>query len=276
MRFSRTADLTIRSEPVGVIDPLLRTVAFRDNRGNTVASMSFYATHPQVSNGRHLYSADAPGEATRLMATKIEGLHAFFTGAGGNVTAGKYSDPDDLEGNLLHFGALLAGAISRNLACMEWEENPPLSWQRRTFEFPVNQAKRTSARKTLADRSRPLGERTIAAAVMSTMQFPANRTYPLSLLRIGQASLLFLPGEPFVEYQLMAQAVIPDRFLAVCGNCNDNFLYLPLAHHFPQGGYEVESFCWTTAEFEPRFRDAVKALLAEPDPAGRGSNSAKR
>jgi len=91
-----------------------------------IASLSFYATHPQVANGRKLYSADAPGEAMRLVAEHAPGAqHAFFTGPGGNVTAGKYSSRDDLEGNLRRFGKLLADGISLNLAACPWRTASP-------------------------------------------------------------------------------------------------------------------------------------------------------
>lgn len=262
MRFSRCSDPALVAAPVGLIDPMLRTVAFRGQDGQTLASMSFYATHPQVSNGRHLYSADAPGEAVRLLGSRHPGRHAFFTGAGGNVTAGKHSSPTDLEGNLLGFGALLADGMTRNFAAMQWEPAGELGWREASFPFPANPAKREAARATLANPAETVAAKLIAAPVLAAMDDPANATYRVKLLSLGSASLLFLPGEPFVEHQLYAQSVIPDRFLAVAANCGDDFLYLPAAASFPQGGYEVESFCWCTPELEGRMRAAMQSLLA--------------
>ena len=88
-----------------------------------------------------------------------------------------------------------------------------------------------------------------------------NSEYPMHLLRIGPARVLFVPGEPFVEFQLYVQSLIPDAFIAVAANCSDNFLYIPTAEAFAQGGYEVESFRWCTREFEIRFQDTVRALV---------------
>jgi hypothetical protein len=262
MRFSRCQDPDLVAAPVGVIDPALRTLAFRGPDGALRASMSFYATHPQVSNGRRIFSADAPGEAVRRVSADCAGRHAFFTGAGGNVTAGKYSSPTDLEGNLLRFGRVLGDGIARNLASMEWEAAPALAWREAAFPFPASPAKLRAVRATLADPKEPESRKRMAAPVLAAMEYPANASYRLSRLSLGSASLLFLPGEPFVEYQIHAQSLVPDRFLAVAANCGDDFYYLPTAAGFGQGGYEVESFCWCTPEIEARMHGALSNVLA--------------
>jgi hypothetical protein len=262
MRFSRCEDESLKAEPVGTIDPMLRSVAFRDDRNAILASLSFYATHPQVSNGRELYSADAEGEALRrLKASSPESTPMYFSGAFGNVTAGKYSSHTDLEGNLLHFGRLLADGIGHNLAAMSWAPPQAIDWKTDGFEFPRRDLDRAAELATIADSQASEQQRTVAAAILSCSDYEANATYPLRLLRLGDVQVLFLGGEPFVEYQLFAQSLVADRFLAVVANCSDSFLYLPTAEAFPQEGYEVTSFCWCTPAFEERFRAAVGRLL---------------
>ena len=263
MRFSKCADTDLKNEPVGVIDPMLRTVAFRDSSGKIAGSMSFYATHPQVSNGRFIYSADAPGEALNILkGCSGDGLHGFFTGTGGNVTAGKYSSATDLEGNLLRFGKILADGISLNLAAMKWEDAGKLCWNSAEFPFPAQQIDKDKLLGLINDENVNLTNRIQKAVLLTCLEYKKNSSYHFSMLRIGGARILFLPGELFVEYQLYAQSLIPDEFLAVAGNCSDNFLYLPLAKHFEEGGYEVGSFCWCTSDFERRFKKALSGLLS--------------
>ena len=262
MRFSRCDDTSLKNKPVGVVDPMLMTVAFKDSSGKIAGSMSFYATHPQVSNGRNLYSADAPGEALNILEGRLrDGLHGFFTGAGGNVTAGKYSSVTDLEGNLLRFGKILADGISLNLGAMKWEDAGELYWHSTEFPFPAQQMDKGKLLSQINDESISHKERLQKAVLLTCLEYRKNLSYHLSLLRIGGAKILFLPGEPFVEYQLYAQSLIPDEFLAVAGNCSDNFLYLPLAKHFEEGGYEVDSYCWCTKEFERRFKKVLPGVL---------------
>jgi len=257
VRFSRCADPDLVAAPVGIIDPMLRTLAFRGPQGNTLASVSFYATHPQVANGRGMYSADAPGEALRLIDEQAgEGQHAYFSGFSGNVTAGKYSSHADLEGNLAAFGRRLADGIGANLAGMQWEEAPSLALKETRFTFPAAHPNRDAATGPA-----PAAQRLAPAAVLACAEYAGNREYALRLLQVGGNRLLLAGGEPFVEYQLYAQSLAPDEFVAAVGNCGDSFLYLPLAEHLNQGGYEVGSFMWCTAEFEARFKAATRALI---------------
>jgi len=263
MRYSRCGDEELRREPVGVIDPMLRTVAFRDTTGDVVATMSFYATHPQVSNGRGLFSADAQGEAMRLVGDELGvGQHAFFTGPGGNVTAGKYSSPTDLEGNLLHFGKLLADGISLNLQAMRWEAVEDACWRNVEFPFPRRSIDRDGELAKIQDDELPLEQKLTPTVVLTAYEYEGNASYRCAMLQLGAVRLLFLPGELFVEYQLYAQSLVPDDLIAIAANCGDSFLYLPLAKSFAEGGYEPTAFCWCTEEFEPRFKESLAELLA--------------
>lgn len=261
VRWSRCADPALRDAPTGVIDPLLRTLAFRGRDERLLASLSFYATHPQVSNGRRLYSADAPGEAVRRVSASCPGWHAFFTGAGGNVTAGKFTAVADLEGNLLRFGARLAAGIEANLAGLQWETPGELAWREASFPFPAAGMDRERLRQDCRDEKRTAYERLLAAVLLSALEYPANQTYTVALLHLGSCRVLWLPGEPFVEHQLYAQSLQPDQFVALAANCSDNFLYLPTAAAFAQGGYEPTSFCWCTPAFEERLQQALRELL---------------
>lgn len=262
VRYSRCDNPELRNAPVGIIDPMLRTVAFKDTADHIVASMSFYASHPQVSNERHLYSADAPGEAMRLVTEQHRnGLHAFFTGAGGNVTAGKYSSPDDLEGNLLTFGKRLADGVSHNLDAMQWTPASGVEWRTDSFPFPARAMDPDAMRAVCADPEATMYQKLISAVLLSSREYEKNRNYPMTLLSVGNARILLLPGELFVEYQLFAQSVVPDNFLALAANCSNNFLYLPLAKHLDEGGYETTSFCWCSQDFEQHFKTTVTNLL---------------
>ncbi len=259
VRYSKTDDENIRNMPTGNIDPFLRTVAFRTENGDIAASMSFYATHPQVANGRDMYSADAPGEAMRLLeeAFGADSFPCFFTGAGGNVAAGKYTSCVDLEGNLLKFGKLLADGITRNLNSMVWEAAGKFDVSSAGFEFPY--------KPFTGYESDQKSENTevYTAVLKSCYDYPGNKFYTLRMLTLGNARILFFPGEPFVEYQLYAQSLATDEFIAVAGNCSDNFLYMPLAESIRQGGYEVNSFRWCSEALETELKKAIRSLIQE-------------
>ena len=63
-------------------------------------------------------------------------------------------------------------------------------------------------------------------------------------MMLSMLVLLGMPGEPFVEYQLRAQALHADRFVAAAGYGDGGPWYVPTAEAYLQGGYEVGvAFC---------------------------------
>jgi hypothetical protein len=56
---------------------------------------------------------------------------------------------------------------------------------------------------------------------------------------MNQTTLLHLPAECFVEYQLRAQASAPEQFVATAAYGDGGPWYIPTEEAYPQGGYEV-------------------------------------
>jgi len=253
MRYSKCADKELKNNPVGIIDPFLRTVAFRDLNNQIVASWSFYATHPQVANGRNMFSADAPGEAVKIVENSFSNsFPCFFTGAGGNITAGKYTSPFDLEGNLKKFGKILADGINHNLNSIHCKECEDFSLDTESFEFPRKQKISYSSEEGTENTK-------IFEAVLESCA--KNTEYQLKILSVGTVKIMFFPGEPFVEYQLFAQSLIPGDFIAIAGNCSNNFLYMPMEKSFKEGGYETKGFCWCDERIEKELKKAINNLV---------------
>lgn len=263
-RYSRCGDEQLRDAPEGIVDPFLRTIVFKAQSGKILASLSFYATHPQVANTGDTFSADAPGEAMRLVKEQCPvGTHLFFSGAGGNVTAGKYTHPTDTEHNRRKFGMILKEAISENLKNLKTITPKGIRFIQRSFDFPVSQ--RISAddlKESVEDLAKPVSERIVPATVYSAISYLGeNPQYTITAFDFGGARLVFLPGEPFVEYQLFLNGLWPEGFTAVAANCRNEFLYLPTSQAFKSpGGYEINSFCWCGSEFESRFKKAAAEL----------------
>ena len=76
----------------------------------------------------------------------------------------------------------------------------------------------------------------------------------LSSLRVNDISLMHLPAESFVEYQLRAQELNPGRFVATAAYGDGGPWYLPTKEAYPNGGYEVSvAFC------DPKVDDELTA-----------------
>ena len=92
VRYSSTKDEKIRAEPEGIIDPFVHLLSFWDE-DKPIATLSYYATHPQSYYGQGGVSCDFPGLARGLRdKEQADVFHVHFDGAGGNVSAGKYND----------------------------------------------------------------------------------------------------------------------------------------------------------------------------------------
>ena len=100
----------------------------------------------------------------------------------------------------------------------------------------------------------PLG----SAKVAWMERVRARPAVELSRLRIGPADLLHLPGEPFVEYQLHAQAAREDRFVAVAGYGEGGPGYICTDKAFAEGGYEP-----TASSVGPPTEAILKAAIEE-------------
>ena len=86
-----------------------------------------------------------------------------------------------------------------------------------------------------------------------------------AVLRIGDAAVLFLPGECMIEFQLFAQSLRPDDFVAVAAYGDLGPGYICTEKSFSEGGYEpTASRAGKKAEWV--LKDVIRKLLgARPD-----------
>ena len=92
------------------------------------------------------------------------------------------------------------------------------------------------------------------------MRVATKRPILLGRLDLGAISLLHLPAETFVEYQLDAQKVVGERFLATAAYGDGGPWYIPLERSYAEGGYEP-SVSWVSSKTEPVYRRSLAGLL---------------
>jgi hypothetical protein len=80
----------------------------------------------------------------------------------------------------------------------------------------------------------------------------------VSCLGIGPVRTVHLPGEAMVEFQLFAQRVAPEHFVAVAayGDCGPG--YVCTARAFDEGGYEP-----TDSLVAPRSESILKGAIRQ-------------
>jgi len=91
--------------------------------------------------------------------------------------------------------------------------------------------------RVVADVKETKVKRTIAALKLAWAQ-KREQVIDVSCLDLGAASILNLPGEAFIEYQLAAQEMRPDLFVCVASYGDGGPGYIPTDKAFTEGGYE--------------------------------------
>lgn len=263
-RTSATKSREVRDFPEGLIDPTLRTLSFWMGEKPVVA-IHYYATHPMSYYGDGMVSADFCGLARRKrQADSPSVFQMYFNGCAGNITAGKYNDGSkgnrEILRDRIYLGMTDAWKVTYTspITKMDVRVEQVKLGARKEKEFSLEENLRQ-----VADSKETKVNRNIAALKLSWLQ-RREETIGISCLDLGVASILNLPGEAFVEYQLAAQEMRPDLFVCVAsyGDCGPG--YIPTDKAFAEGGYEP------TGAFAPPseaiITESISKLLGPKNP----------
>jgi hypothetical protein len=237
VRWSGCTDPELQKAPEGLIDPILKTITLACG-DKPLARLHYYATHPQTGLGDGPVSIDFVGFAREKME-KFEGVfQVYFTGCSGNVTAGKYNDGSNkarAELTRRLFSAMQASATATRYVSasrLGWRTVPLLCTARSDRGFAVPEDLRI-----VSDAKADAKARAMAACRVAFHQ-RSHVPIELSALEIGPLCVLHLPGEPFIEFQLLAQTLAPKHFVAVAGYGDGGPGYLCTEKSYAEGGYE--------------------------------------
>jgi hypothetical protein len=254
VRYTACPDASLRARPEGVIDPELTLLGFW-NGDAPLAVLTFYATHPQSYYRTGIPNPDYPGIARFYRQLAVpDALHVHFTGAGGNIGAGKYNDGSHENRRVL--AQRLADGMERAWKSVRktplspedagWESLPvilPTIYDGADMEWkPEGGYSFDLTRFAWAKRQR------------------AGNLIRIGCLRLGKTRTLFMPGELFVEYQLEAKSMRKDLTVAMAayGECGPEYICTKEA--YAQGGYE-DGASAVTPEVEEVLMDAMRKLL---------------
>jgi molybdopterin-guanine dinucleotide biosynthesis protein A len=260
MRGSSCRDPELVALPEGLIDPMLKSVAFYSG-AEKVLCCHYYACHPMSHYGRGMVSSDFPGLARKAMQQREPGCaHIYFTGAAGNIAAGKYNDGSPearvrLTQRILDAMTAAGSKLSpQPVSGVSWQTQEILPEVNPAFSLESETAMMENPANTAANRIRP------AMRVAWIERVEKKLPIILSALHVNDTTLLHLPAESFVEYQLRAQQEHPGRFVATAAYGDGGPWYIPTEEAFPQGGYEV-SVANCAPATDPLMSHGIRALL---------------
>ena len=261
-RTSATRDASIRAQPEGTIDPWLKMVSFWDG-DRPVLALSCYATHPMSYYGKGGVSSDFMGMARdRRQNDDRDVKQIYVSGCSGNVTAGKYNDgtPENR--------AVLADRVYQAMVGA-WKDTRRQRLASLKFRcLPLSLEPRSDAgfsKRELEERlkndPKPFGQ--CLAALGLSWRLRAERGQPIDVpvLDFGLAQLLLLPGEMYVEFQLMAQKLRPESLVMALGYGECAPGYVPIERAWHEGDTNLKDWCWVGPGSEARVVAVLKEAL---------------
>ncbi len=246
--------------PEGLIDPMLKTVALYNQHQKLVAC-HYYACHPMSYYGDGRVSSDFCGLARKQrQQQEPQCTHLYFNGCGGNIGAGKYNDGSkEMRG-------VLTQRILRGMVASEQELDPQaietICWETHDILPPADaRFDEEALMRQISDRNQRVVSRNRPSFTVAWIRRAAAKLpITLSSLHINDVSLLHLPSECFVEYQLRAQASAPNRFVACAAYGDGGPWYIPTADAYCQGGYAV-GVAWCDPAIDQILSGGINELL---------------
>ena len=260
VRWSRCTDPALRAMPDGKIDPWLKTITFAHG-DKPLVRLHYYATHPQSFYGDPRASYDFPGIARETVESEEDVVQIYFNGCGGDITAGKYNDGSREARDEL--ATRLAAGMRASIAATRFQPATSIRWH----TVPLRLTPRTDTGYAASDYNTRMADpklRPTARIYRGAMPlaFLARQQTPivLSSLSIGNVHALHLPGESMIDYQLFAQDLLSNDFVAVAayGDCACG--YICTARAFEEGGYEPKD-SFVVPESETALKAGIRNLL---------------
>ena len=245
---------------------MLKSISFW-NGEKPLCILSIYATHPMSYYGTGKVDYDFPGMArARRQEETPDALQIYASGCSGNVTAGKFNDgrPENRP--------ILADRLQAGMkAAFEASEKLPLESTafrseklrlepRNTETFTTEYLEKEIAEK---DDARAHGMAAIGLSWRKRADDPNHRIdVPLVRFNGGQANLLLLPAEIYVEYQLFANAAAKDAFIATIGYGECAPGYIPIERAWAEGDGNLGDWCWVAEGMQERIESVIEKLLS--------------
>ena len=262
-RWSRTTDTAAIAAPEGLIDPWLKCVSFW-NGEQAIAVLNYYATHPMSHYGKGDVSSDFVGIARDRRENQMGVTNIYFSGAGGNITAGKYNDGSPENRPVL-------AARMENAMREAWEgtEKTPVSasdfdWNNIEVTLPLAEhLVEEELMAKLSDMQLDSTSKLVAADHLAWLRRTnQGNKVNVSSLRLGNVWLLNIPGEAFIEFQLAAQEIKPENHVCTAAYEEYGPGYICTEIAYSQGGYESsERASLVSPEIEQVLLAAITEVL---------------
>lgn len=268
-------------EPAGPTDPQVPVIAVRSSGGRPVATLANYAMHYVGGTGPNEISADYFGMfADRIQELlKADRLDPPFVGilsngASGDINNINFRVPAVAQQPYEQMRLVandVAAEAARVIASMAYQQKLALDVRTVTLSLGVRRpsAADLEAARVILEKAGggPLVrlEQLYANETVRLAEYPERVEVPLQAIRLGDAAIVAIPCEAFVEIGLEIKAKSPFKPTILIELANGYNGYLPTARHHELGGYETWRARSSYLEIEAadRITSRLLALLDE-------------
>ena len=133
----------------------------------------------------------------------------------------------------------------------------------RVLELGVRSARAVQQARQAAEPVSALPLANLARHLLLPLKGGGTAPCPIHGVRLGDALLVGLGGEAFVEYTLYAREVAPNGHALVLGYTDGSVGYLPTAAAYAEGGYEPDANQWfpMRESWHPRVERCLKSEI---------------
>ena len=239
-----------RRDPDGISDPNLPFLIAKDDSGIIRAALLSYACHSTILSADNLlYSGDLLGTACALLETQ-QGVVTGLTGAAGNIST-RFTRRTSSTAEVERMAQELVSAIQ--VAELKSLQGDGLASAQQQVTLPIKPAQpRQDLQQALTDAQARLAQmhnypqRRIVEAEIEGLRVQLNMgerpiqiTTEVQVFRIGNAYIVSLPGELFVEYGLELSEKLAPAPVLIAGYANDYIGYVTTPE--ASDGYEADS-----------------------------------
>ena len=224
----------------GTIDREATIIKIDHLDGSPLATIVHFACHPVIMGPSNLqYSADYPGEMTRLVKERTGGECIFLQGGCGDINPFLDKTPTDEDAidAMRAVGRECAEAVLSVI-----DRIPTAATTEPTITFREDDVE-VGTRWNLEDPAAREAFIVANGGVSDLVRrydgcMRADLKVPVSTLLINRSiALIGMPGEFFVQHQLALKHMAPAHTTLLCGYTNEYHLYFPPIRDAIYGGY---------------------------------------
>lgn len=252
----------------GPADPEVGVICFRTESLSIPAVLVNYTCHPVcvfcIDPSVGTVSADWPGALSDALKKKycIEGIPMVINGACGNINPWNPFEPGHKNGtDHIWMGGTLAEMAGKIIEKSSFKEINHIDWKVKHLNIPLRKIpekllktarkilKKNPTPKLIEDDKKYVDREWFQSAMIEDLYQRQRKCpmfdYEIQIFRIGDAAIVGLPGEPFVEGQLKIKMGSPTRHTHVVHCVNHYTGYIPIKEAFQRGGHEADISSWS-------------------------------